>query len=362
MKIVADESMPLVKELFSPYGDITMLPGRQISSENIKYADVLLTRSVTSVNEELLKNSEIKFVGSATIGTDHIDQVYLRERDICFSNAPGCNSNAVIQYVLSSMFSLRPNWMEQTVGIVGCGSIGGKLYKILNDLGVDCCCYDPFLDASKDNHLVTFEEIIKSDILTLHVPLTVDGPFPTYHLFSDEVFSNLKTDTLLINTSRGAVIDNRTLLNFIKTRSCQISLDVWENEPNILLPLLKVVDICTPHIAGYSHDGKVKGTQMIFEAFCSRYNISEPVIPPKEKLFKLSSDSIHEAIIATFDIKKIDHLMKKTLLKKTGNTSVKFDALRKNCPKRYDFNRYYLKKNTDITLALNLQKIGFTKL
>ena len=359
MKIIADNSMPLVQELFSPYGDITMLPGREICSEDVRFADVLLVRSITQVNENLLKNSKIRFVGSATIGSDHVDELYLQEQGIDFSNAPGCNSRAVIQYVISVLCSLRAHWMDQTVGIIGCGNIGGKLYHILDDIGVKCHCYDPFLDAKKNKHLVSFEKAIKSDILSIHVPLTIDGPFPTYHMFNDEVFLRLKKDILLINSSRGAVIDNKSLINFLSTSFSQVSLDVWENEPNISLPLLELVDICSPHIAGYSYDGKIKGTEMIFEAFCSKYSIDYPGAPPQNKFFQLSPTSMNAAVTATFDIKKIDHQMRDVLLKKTGDISAEFDALRKNYPKRYEFNRYHLTKNTENSLVQNLSKIGF---
>ena len=361
MKIVADDSMPLVQELFSPYGHVITLPGREISSSDVRDADILLVRSVTKVNKSLLKSSKVKFVGSATIGADHVDQDYLKDQDIDFSNAPGCNSNAVIQYVISVLYTLRPNWMEQTIGIVGCGNIGGRLYTILNNFGVNCLCYDPYLSVEKNDHLVTFEEVLESDILSLHVPLTTCGAFPTHHLFSDNIFASLKSSTLLINTSRGAVIDNQSLLNFLPKNSWQLALDVWENEPDILIPLLKLVDICTPHIAGYSYDGKIKGTQMIFDAFCFKYNLNRPDRTSSEKLFKLLPSSVVSAVLETFDVKNIDHMMRSNLLKQSSRIPLEFDRLRKECPKRYEFKRYLLSEDTDNLLVKNLLKLGFSK-
>ena len=316
MKIIADDNMPLVQELFSPYGEIITLPGRDITADDVQQADVLLVRSVTQVNESLLGGSKVRFVGSSTIGADHIDQSYLQQKGIKFANAPGCNANAVVQYVLSVLSTLRSNWMEQTVGIIGCGSIGGKLYKILRALGVKCRCYDPFLATEGNPHLVTFEAVLESDILSLHVPLTDSGPYPTYHLFNEQVLCNLTPNVLLINTSRGAVLDNQSVLHCFSERSWQLALDVWEGEPGISLELLELVDICSPHIAGYSYDGKIKGTKMIFDAFCSSYGLDAPIPITRDEIFELTSNSFADAVLETFDVKKIDHLMRESLLKK----------------------------------------------
>ncbi len=359
MKIIADDNMPLVQELFSPYGEIITLPGRDITADDVQQADVLLVRSVTQVNESLLGGSKVRFVGSSTIGADHIDQSYLQQKGIKFANAPGCNANAVVQYVLSVLSTLRSNWMEQTVGIIGCGSIGGKLYKILRALGVKCRCYDPFLATEGNPHLVTFEAVLESDILSLHVPLTDSGPYPTYHLFNEQVLCNLTPNVLLINTSRGAVLDNQSVLHCFSERSWQLALDVWEGEPGISLELLELVDICSPHIAGYSYDGKIKGTKMIFDAFCSSYGLDAPIPITRDEIFELTSNSFADAVLETFDVKKIDHLMRESLLKKEVSHSQEFDRLRKDCPQRFEFHHYCLAKNSDELLAKNLSILGF---
>jgi erythronate-4-phosphate dehydrogenase len=359
MKIIADDNMPLVQELFSPYGEITMLPGRDITADDVQQADVLLVRSVTQVNESLLGGSKVRFVGSSTIGADHIDQSYLQHKGVKFANAPGCNANAVVQYVLSVLSTLRSNWMKQTIGIIGCGAIGGKLYKILRALGVECRCYDPFLAAASNPHLVTFEAVLESDILSLHVPLTDSGFYPTYHLFNEQVLRNLAPNVLLINTSRGAVLDNQSALRCFSEKSWQLVLDVWEGEPDISLGLLKLVDICSPHIAGYSYDGKIKGTQMIFDAFCSSYGFDTPIPIVRDEIFELTSSSLAEAVLETFDVKKIDHLMRESLLKKEACHPQEFDRLRKNFPQRFEFQHYCLAKNSDELLAKSLSILGF---
>ena len=396
MKIVADENMPLVKELFSPYGEVVTIPGRDLGPEQVNDADVLLVRSVTPVNAKLLDGSSVRFVGSATIGTDHVDQAYLQQQGIRFTNAPGCNANAVVQYVLSVLFTLRPNWMSQTVGIVGCGNVGGRLFQTLQKLGVNCRCYDPFLDKAENAHLVSFEEVIQSDILCLHTPLTTDGLYPTFHLFNETVLAQLASNTLLINAGRGAVVDNQALLGVMQQQSLQVALDVWEGEPNILLPLLERVDIGTPHIAGYSYDGKVNGTTMVRDAFCAWMGkeVTEPTLGLRqEQLIDLSvsksAEVLSDAVLSTFDVVLEDQRMRNALLgqRKDVNQSERadlvrkegqakkeknFDQLRRTCPKRLEFNHFRVQGSfltqeniraqgrCDEKDVANLKALGFT--
>ena len=362
MKIVADENMPLVREMFTPYGEVKTFPGRELTSDHVKDADVLLVRSVTKVNEALLKESRVRFVGSATIGTDHVDQSYLRQEGISFAHAPGCNANAVVQYVLSVLFRLRPNWMEQTVGIVGCGSVGGQLYQTLQQLGVHCRCYDPFLSGEDTPHLVSFDEVLQSDILSLHTPLTTEGPYPTFHLFDEAVLSKLAPNTLLLNAGRGAVVDNSMLLQMLPQKSWQVALDVWEEEPDIALPLLEQVDIGTPHVAGYSYDGKVNGTTMIRDAFCVWLGQSVPeTMLDHGQLTDLVVSSLSDAVLATFDVAQEDQRMRSALLAAGTNVSKAFDDLRKNCPKRLEFQHYRIKGSLDRVLTQNLRTLEFNQ-
>ena len=206
LKIVADENMPVVDTLFGGLGQVTRLPGRALTAEQVADADVLLVRSVTRVDSNLIENSRVRFVGSATIGTDHIDRGYLAKRGIAFANAPGCNAEAVVDYVLATLCRLQPNWLNASVGIIGGGNVGGRLYRRLRALDVDCLCYDPFLDASEQPDLVSFEEVLGADVLCLHTPLTTTGPYPSYHLLNGGVLAKLAADTLIINAGRGGAI------------------------------------------------------------------------------------------------------------------------------------------------------------
>jgi erythronate-4-phosphate dehydrogenase len=365
MKIIADENMPMVRELFADFGLVETFPGRELSFEQVKDADALLVRSVTPVNAALLDGSSIGFVGSATIGTDHVDLDYLEQQGIQFANAPGCNAGAVVQYVLSVLFSLRADWMSQTVGIVGCGSVGGRLYQTLQKLGVNCRCYDPFLECSNlysasNLPLVSFDEVIQSDILCLHTPLTVDGPYPTFHLFNEDVLSRLGDNVLLINAGRGAVVDNRELLRLLPHRSWQVALDVWEGEPNIMIPLLERVDIGTPHIAGYSYDGKVNGTTMVRDAFCRWQGIVDSgYVSGQEASRTLRASTLSEAVLATFEVLDEDRRMRELLLTASVDVSPGFDQLRKSCPKRLEFHHYQITGDIDNRLALSLRALDF---
>ncbi|PCJ93073.1 MAG: erythronate-4-phosphate dehydrogenase [Porticoccaceae bacterium] len=360
MKIVADENMPLVREMFSPYGEVETFVGRELSADHVSDADVLLVRSVTQVDKTLLEGSQVQFVGSATIGTDHVDQHYLQQQGIRFANAPGCNANGVVQYVLSVLFSLRTGWMEQTVGIVGCGNVGGRLYRTLQALGIDCRCYDPFLEKENNAHLVSFDDVLQSDILCLHTPLTSSGKHPTYHLLNEDVLTRLADNTLLINAGRGAVIDNQALLNLLPQRTWQVALDVWEQEPNITLPLLEQVNIGTPHIAGYSYDGKVNGTQMVFDAFCDWQGLDVPEsLLSREDAIELASTSLSGAVLGTFDVTQEDRRMRDVLLASGADVSKEFDGLRKTCPKRLEFQHYQIEGDVDKLLARQLGMLKF---
>ena len=346
MKIVADQNMPLVQELFAPYGQVHLLPGREITAADVTDADVLLVRSVTEVNRQLLENSKVKFVGSATIGTDHIDTDYLQSANITFAHAPGCNAEAVVQYDLSVMCRLVPDWQSKTVGIVGCGNVGGRLYKKLLDIGVSCFVYDPFLAADSNADIVSFDELISSsDIICLHTPITKVGAFPTHHMFNSEVLSKIKPGALLLNAGRGAVIDNKALLAHLRADApLQVALDVWEPEPQLDLNLMALVEMATPHIAGYSLEGKTNGTQMVFDAFLTFLGEkSEPCNEPTDEFQVLGNlDTLDEAVLASYDVAKDDQRMRDTLANLTGPEAVglAFDQLRKTYPVRREFSYY----------------------
>ncbi|MCK5270110.1 MAG: 4-phosphoerythronate dehydrogenase, partial [Sedimentisphaerales bacterium] len=275
MKIVADENIPFVREIFASLGDVLCVSGRQMSAGVLAGADVLLVRSVTKVNEQLLSDSSVRFVGTATIGTDHVDREYLSSREITFVSAAGSNSNSVAEYVITAILILaeKYGWELQgrTLGIIGVGNIGSNIEKKAPALGLKVLPNDPPLQRETgDKRFVSLARVLEeADIITCHVPLTRSGPDATWHLFDQEKLGRLRPDTLLINSSRGAVVDNKELKKQItKGNIGPVVLDVWENEPEIDMGLLDQVAIATPHIAGYSLDGKVNGTVMLYQKLC----------------------------------------------------------------------------------------------
>ncbi|HHP7238833.1 4-phosphoerythronate dehydrogenase [Longibacter sp.] len=281
LSLLADENIPLAREAFQTFGSVTTRPGRDISREHLQEVDVLLVRSVTQVDANLLAGTPVRFVGSATIGTDHVDRAWLVDRNITFAHAPASNADSVADYVVTIALHLasrrQANLEARTVGVIGCGNTGSRVARRLRELGTSVLMNDPPLaeDAEEngtDHAYVSLDHIVDAaDVLSLHTPLTVDGRHPTHHLIDGNVMDRLRPNTWLINTSRGAVVDNAALLHRLKKGDSPIgavALDVWENEPTPDTSLLRRVDVATPHVAGYAYDGKVRGTAMLYRALC----------------------------------------------------------------------------------------------
>jgi erythronate-4-phosphate dehydrogenase len=362
-RIIADQNMPQVEAYFGHLGEVKLMAGREIDSQAIQGAEILLVRSVTQVNQSLLEGSSVRFVGSATAGTDHIDLEYLNRNNIQFAFAPGCNAEAVVQYALSVFSRLKPQWLESKVGIVGCGNVGGRLYQKLVALGVDCRVYDPFLSPSQIPDLVSFEQILDCDIISLHTPLTTEGQFPTHHMFDNQVLQKIKPKTLLINAGRGAVIDNNALINRIKqSDGLQVALDVWESEPQINTELLDLVSLATPHIAGYSDEGKVRGTSMLYEALCALYlndaSIQQPSSSINDTTVSLNGaeKSLNQLLLECYNIDADDRRMRETL--KQGDIGQGFDQLRKTYPQRREYSHFTVPANTSLSRQLKI--LGYT--
>ena len=268
--IVADENIAWAEACFAPLGRLQRMAGRAITPADVRDADVLLVRSVTPVNAALLEGSAVRFVGSCTIGTDHVDTAWLAQQGIRFAYAPGCNARAVVEYVFSALDALSVDIRDgRQIGVVGCGNVGGQLLRCLRQAGANAVGCDPFLEAV-DFPLVSLGEALESEVVCLHTPLTHDGPHPTFHLLDAERLSRLKSGAVLLNAGRGAVIDNAALWQCLQQRhDLRVVLDVWENEPAIHAGLLGQVALGTPHIAGYSAEGKWRGTAMVYEALCA---------------------------------------------------------------------------------------------
>lgn len=357
--------MLMVDELFGHLGTITYLPGRQISKADIVDADMLLVRSVTRVDRELLDGSAVGFVGSATIGTDHVDIDYLAEQGIRFAHAPGCNANAVVQYDLSVLSNLQPDWQQCTVGIVGCGNVGGRVYRTLKGLGVNCLVYDPFLSAEQVPDLVDFQAVLAADIIFVHTPLTTEGPFPTMHLFNAEVLAGLSENTLLVNAGRGAVIDNAALLErLISGSKLRVALDVWEPEPDINPELLEQVLLATPHIAGYSREGKVRGTEMLAEDY-SQWSVKSAVVKTvnaERNSETVRGENLSQIILAAYDVADDDRRMREAMGNlssgsRADSVAEVFDQLRKDYPQRHEFTHFIAE--VPGSLSSQTQLLGF---
>tara|TARA_B110000240_G_scaffold193350_1_gene239061 strand:- start:32 stop:1159 length:1128 start_codon:yes stop_codon:yes gene_type:complete len=280
MKIYYEDSMPYAAEFFSELGECEVFSHKTINADMLTDADVLLVRSTTKVNEQLLANNkQVQFVATATAGTDHIDKKYLASQDIPFICAGGCNAVAVAEYVLSAMLvmSKRLKWQlaDKTVGIVGAGHVGSALSRILSVLGIKHkLCDPPLADSGDSRTFVCMNDIMQCDVITLHVPWVNDGPYPTQDLFDKTRLASLKDDQLLINACRGEVINNQAALELLEQgQLLNLVLDVWENEPSINLDLIPHTALATAHIAGHTIEGKARGTEMLYLALCKHLGI-----------------------------------------------------------------------------------------
>lgn len=370
MKILGDSQILLFDELFSSLGEAATYSGRELSEDQLIGVDALITRSTLNVDQALLANSDVKFVGTCTIGIDHLDTTFLDQQNITWANAPACNANAVVQYVLSAMAQLAPQWMSATVGIIGCGNVGGRVYRRLTALGVNCKVYDPILSAllpvdlsiglSGQNNpdLVSLEELLQSDIITSHAPLTTTGDFPSYHLLGEKELEQLRPNTLLISAGRGAVIDNQALIKRLTDKKdIRVALDVWEDEPDISAELLSLVDIATPHIAGHSLEGKEQGTVMVFEQLCQHLGVAPPVrvmdvvntetsaLPSLSNSWLSNTpdstpeDILNQVLLSAYPIMQDDARLR-AWNQSSQAMAAYFDCMRKNYPIRREYSHF----------------------
>lgn len=285
MKIVADENMPLVELAFGDLGSVVLRSGRSIRNQDLADADALLVRSVTEVNEELLARTPVKFVGTATIGTEHVDQQYLRQSCIEFVSAPGSNANSVAEYVVAALLALAQRSGSRlegkTIGVVGVGQVGSQVARKAAALDMEVLLNDPPLARLTDGAgYLPLKDLMAVDFLSLHVPLTKSGEDATWHLADGDLLSKLSPGTVLLNTSRGAVVDSAALLAQLKANRLRAVLDVWEWEDErtgtprpVDRELLDLCTVGTPHVAGYSWDGKANGTQIVHDAFCRFFGL-----------------------------------------------------------------------------------------
>ncbi|EOD2819882.1 TPA: 4-phosphoerythronate dehydrogenase PdxB [Providencia stuartii] len=370
MKILVDENMPYAQQLFSKLGEVKAVPGRPVPEVELLDADALMVRSITKVNRALLSETPVKFVGTATAGFDHVDTAWLKEANIAFSSAPGCNAIAVVEYVFSALLMLAErdhfDLRDKTVGIVGVGNVGGRLANRLSAWGVKTLLCDPPLKAKgEQGTFLPLETLLAdADILTFHTPLNMDGTDKTYHLMDAERLSNLRDGTILINASRGEVVDNQALLSLLKQgKNMSVVLDVWEPEPNLDTELLEWVDIGTPHIAGYTLEGKARGTTQVYEAYCQflgqpdRIALSsllpKPEISAITFLGKLTQSQLKRLVHLVYDVRRDD-----AALREVAAIPGEFDKLRKHYQERREWSSLEVHCDDEQTVS-QLAALGF---
>lgn len=374
MRIVADQNIPFVIEAFGSLGQVITAPGTAIDAELVSDADLLLVRSVTQVNRELLEGSSVKFVGTATIGRDHIDEEYLKEAEIGFSSAPASNANSVAEWVVTALALVAQEQGLELQGkrlaIVGVGNIGTALYKKAKALGMNIVLNDPPKAAEGNSAFVELEEALKdADYVSFHVPLTYDGEWPTAGMINNSLLSMMKDGAVLINAARGRIMVEEQLLKHAE-RFDALILDVWPEEPKVSNELLKLTRIATPHIAGYSFDGKCTGTGMIYRA-ATAFLFQQQIWNEKLVLEEIETEPIEynpESGLAGVLLTAYDLLGDDKRMREISSLSGKkrlsfFSSLRKEYPRRYEFSHFTvtgctIEKDLEIleSLGFNVEK------
>lgn len=321
MKVIVDNKIPFISAAIEKIADeVIYLPGKDFTPELVKDADALIVRTRTHCNRELLQGSSVRFIATATIGFDHIDSKYCREANIKWTNASGCNSASVAQYIQSSLLLLQQlkgkSLSDLTLGVIGVGNVGSKVVKVGKELGMRVLCNDlPREDQEGKADFSALQTLAEEcDILTFHVPLYKEGKYKTFHLGDEAFFHSLKRRPVIINTSRGEVIETDALLKALENGAVSDAIiDVWENEPNINLTLLYKTLLGTPHIAGYSADGKANATRMSLDALCHFFDIKADyrITPPQPENPVLTASSLADAYLQMYDPRKDSEALKK---------------------------------------------------
>lgn len=375
MLIIADAKIPDAERAFGLFGDVRVVRTEDMTRETILSADAILVRSETKIGASLLEGTRVRFVGTATIGTDHVDLDYLRAHNIAFASCPGSNANSVAEYVLAALlelaamrgFALR----GRTLGIVGHGNTGSRTAKKAEAMGMRVLLNDPPLARQTgDPKYLSLDALMDADIISLHVPLTMSGEDATYHLFDERRLMAMKRGSTLINTSRGAVVESSALKRAIASGHLLACVaDVWENEPAIDVELLRLVTLGTPHVAGYSHDGKLNATRMLQQALGEFLGIPLPFRQSSSSsgiALSLSVDGndpeavVRSAVRACYDIRRDDAHLRKLIALPPEERPAYFRRLRATYPMRREFHNYVLDgRHLSAELGALLSRLGF---
>lgn len=359
LNIVADENILLLEAFFAPIANITKVDGRAISPQQVQQADALVLRSTAQVTPVLLQDSKVQFVGTCTIGIDHLDTAYMDANKIVWSNAPGCNAQGVVDYAISAInhawqvHGIDPR--QSTIGVVGAGNVGGRLIKRLQAAGLKVICSDPPKQASQqfpDLPYVSLAELLaRADIVSLHTPLTKTGEHATLNLLAADLVKQLRPGCVLISAGRGEVVAQPALLQRLQNHNdLFVYLDVWQQEPNVNPAIAPYCQVVTPHIAGHSLEGKVRGTEMIYQSLCQHFDlpITQTLAPllPEAAVQELGVSSkgdiksiLNAAVNSVYNITQDADRTRKSLPKEVGDkVACEFDKLRKHYPIRREFN------------------------
>ncbi|MFM1920433.1 MAG: Erythronate-4-phosphate dehydrogenase [Candidatus Hydrogenedentota bacterium] len=367
MRIIADQNIPFALEAFGTLGEVETMPGRQIAREHLAGADALIVRSITRVDAALLEGTPVRFVGTCTIGEDHVDKAWLAERGIGFASAPGCNANSVSEYVVAALLELDAIRPGASLGVVGFGHVGRKVAAKARALGLRVVVNDPPLEAVTAEPIYRpLAEALACDVVTLHVPFEKGGEYPTRHLANETFLAAMKPGGILINTSRGGVADSSALLTALG--SCQLRacvLDVWEGEPKLPRQLLERAALATPHIAGYSFDGKVNGTEQIYRALCAHLKKPptwDPAVGlPAPEVPEIYGDgaTLRDIVRQVYDIRIDDAGIREALALPDEEQPQRFDQLRKEYRRRREWRHTTVRGVTDAGMRKLLEGLGF---
>lgn len=376
MRILADENIPML-EVFARHGQLRRVAGRSLDRAVLANAEVLLVRSVTQVDQALLAGSQVKFVGTCTIGTDHLDLQYLTQQGIGWASAPGCNARGVVDYVLGALLTLAErdgvDLSKRCYGVVGAGQVGQRLVQVLRGLGWQVLVCDPPRQQAEGGDYVDLATVLeRCDVVSLHTPLTQQGEHPTFHLLGAEQLQSLQQGSWLINASRGAVVDNQALKQLLTQRhDLRVALDVWEGEPQVDAELAQRCDIASAHIAGYSLDGKIRGTRQIYQAFCQHFALADSAAIefPAQSLLAMelaAHTPVEEALRvicrAVYDPRSDDAAFRLSLQGDALTRRAAFDQVRKNYPVRREIPDLQVRVNQPTTeLQQMLQALGIAQ-
>ena len=379
MKIVCASSLAMGREAFATIGDVEVVPEKAITSHTVREADALITRSKVKIDRELLDGSRVAFAGTATAGTDHMDLDYLNAKEIGWTAAPGCNANSVAEYLVAALLNLahrRKFQLEgKTIAVVGIGHIGKRVMHVSSSLGMTVLLNDPPLFAQTGNDLYrTLDEVLpRADIVTLHVPLLETGPFATRHLGNSAFFRRMKRGAIFVNAARGEVVDSSALMKACDDGIVKHAvLDVFENEPSGQKNLLDRADLITPHIAGYSFEGKVNGTHMVYRQACGFFEMPEAWSPPPaqglpdivaDAAGRSDEDVLCDIVRQSYDIESDDASFRAGLADDDKARGRHFEKLRAEYPVRHEFAQHHVRlQNASDKLRQKVRSLGFQSL